>query len=150
MTNEEFNKIIDFAILREQEAVGFYAMLQDHARFADQKQMMRDFENMERGHIKILENVRKKGVDILGDSKTSTMRVSDYTAVTYDEDNLSYENIIIIAMKREEKAYKLYKDIANSFEDGEIKKIFNHLAAQEIEHKTHFSDMYDDQVLKEN
>lgn len=150
MTKEEFYKVIDFAIEREQEAVDFYLKLQDHAKFSAQKQMMKDFENMERGHIAILENVRKKGTSILDDSKPKTMNVSNYVVTNYDEDDLSFENIILIAIKREEKAYKLYKDIANAFDDDEVKKIFNHLAAQEIEHKTHFADLYDNEVLKDN
>ncbi len=150
MTKEEFNKIIDFAILREQEAVDFYVELQNHAKFKDQAQMMKDFENMERGHIIVLKNLKEKGKVFVDESKATSMKISNYVIADYDKDDLTYENIILIGIKREERAYKLYKDLANNFDDEDVKKAFNHLASQEIGHRNLFSDLYDKHVLKDN
>lgn len=150
MTREEFDEIIDFAILREQNAVDFYRQLQSHAKFADQKQMLIDFENMEKGHIVVLQSIRKKGLDFLDPDKPSKMNISDYIIANYDEKDLSYENILVTAMKREEYSYKLYKDMATKFADTEIAVLFNNLAAEEIKHKNHFVALYDKHVLKDN
>lgn len=150
MTKTEFDKIIEFATLREQDAVDFYHGLQEHAKFSDQKQMLIDFENMEKGHIAILKNIHKKGLDFLDPNKPSNMKTSDYILASYDEKNLSYENILVIAMKREEYSYKLYKDLATKFPDTEVATLFNNLATEEIRHKNQFADMYDKHVLKDN
>ncbi len=150
MTKSEFDKVIEFAILREQDAVDFYHELQNHAKFADQKQMLIDFENMEKGHIAILKNIHKKGLAFLDPNKPSNMQTSDYMLASYDDDNLSYENILVIAMKREEYSYKLYKDLATKFSDTEVATLFNNLATEEIKHKNKFADMYDKHVLKDN
>lgn len=150
MTKSEFDKIIEFATLREQDAVDFYHELQNHAKFGDQKQMLIDFENMEKGHIAILKNIHKKGLDYLDPTKSSNMKTSDYMLANYDKDDLSYENILVIAMKREEYSYKLYKDLATKFPDTEVATLFNNLATEEIRHKNQFADMYDKHVLKDN
>jgi rubrerythrin len=150
MTKTEFDKIIEFATLREQDAVDFYHGLQAHAKFSDQKQMLIDFENMEKGHIAILKNIHKKGLAFLDPNKPSNMKTSDYILANYDEDNLSYENILVIAMKREEYSYKLYKDLATKFPDTEVATLFKNLATEEIRHKNQFAEMYDKHVLKDN
>lgn len=150
MTINEFDKIIEFATLREQDAVDFYHGLQNHAKFKDQKQMLIDFENMEKGHIIILKNIHKKGLAFLDPDKPANMKTSDYILADYDKDNLSYENILVTAMKREEYSYKLYKDLATKFPDTEVATLFNNLAAEEIRHKNKFADMYDKYVLKDN
>ncbi|MFA7057021.1 MAG: ferritin family protein [Candidatus Cloacimonadales bacterium] len=150
MTREEFDKIIEFAILREQDAVEFYHQLQKHAKFADQKQMLIDFENMEKGHIIVLKNIHKKGLDYLDPNRPSNMKTSDYILANYDDKDLSYENILVRAIKREEYSYKLYKDLATKFPDTEVAVLFKNLAAEEIKHKNHFSGMYDKHVLKDN
>ena len=67
MTKEKFNEVIDFAIDGEKDAVKFYQELQQKTKFQAQKEMMKELENMEKGHIVILENIRSKG---MGNVKT--------------------------------------------------------------------------------
>jgi rubrerythrin len=54
------------------------------------------------------------------------------------------EDIITLAMKREEMAVKLYRDLAGKTDDDETKKLFNLLVQEESEHKLTFEKMYDD------
>ena len=62
MTTQEFNEILDFAVAREREAVQFYRDLQQEAKFQDQREMLKELEAMEMGHIEVIENIRRRGV----------------------------------------------------------------------------------------
>ena len=150
MFMENLSVIIDFAIEREKEAVAFYSYLQKKSKFDAQKIMLKELENMERGHIVILENIRIKDFAKIEDKKIKDLHISDYVVDVKPSENMSYQDIIILAMKKEEAAKKLYTDLAKQFTGSESGKLFERLAAEESEHKLKFEKLYDDEVLKEN
>lgn len=45
------------------------------------------------------------------------------------------DELIELAVKKEEEAYQLYTDAANLVKKPEVKKLFSELAAQELKHK---------------
>jgi rubrerythrin len=150
MTITEFNEILNFAVEREQEAVSFYRELQKEARFADQKEMLKELEDMEMGHIVVIESIRKKGVKPEDIQKTPNLQISEYLSKDLDEDELTYQKILIKAMKREENSYKLYTEMSQKFPDQEISTLFKRLASDEAKHKLHFEQLYDDFISKGN
>lgn len=151
MNQERFNEIIDFAIKSEQEAVDFYHDLQSMSSFETQKDLLKEYEMMEKGHIKILENIRSKGVSNTGNvPKVENLSISDYLVDVEPKPNMDYQDLVIIAMKREERSLKLYQDLAGKSENDDVKKLFSRLASEEAMHKNHFEKIYDDQILKHN
>ncbi len=63
---------------------------------------------------------------------------------------MTYAEALILAMKKEKLAYKLYLDLAAAAGDGELADLFRSLAAEEARHKLRFEIEYDDVVLKED
>jgi rubrerythrin len=151
MDKMTFHKILDFAVDREREAVDFYHDLQKSAKFSAQKIMLQELENMEKSHILILEKMRQKDLKNLYSHPVKDLMIVDYLA---DEEILpdSYQNILLIAMKREDKANLLYLDLANRFanEDSDLSSLFQRLADEEAGHKLKFELLYDEYVLKDN
>ena len=151
MEELKFNKIMDFAILKEKEAVKFYQKLQTIAKFNSQKKELKKFENMEKGHIIILNNIKqKKEKNFKNIHIEQDLRISNYLVEIKFTESSSYQDIIILAMKREEKAYNLYNDLANNTLNNEIKNLFQKLASEEIKHKLHFEKIYEDEILIDN
>jgi len=148
--SQKFMEIIDFAIEREKEAVKFYHHLLEHTRFFDMKEVLREFEMMERGHISVLENMKKKQVGDLVAPKVETLQIGDYLVAPPTLDNLDYQDILIVGMKREELSMKLYTDLASDFNEPEMQQVFEKLASEEAKHKLRFERLYDQEVLKEN
>ena len=142
--------IINFAIEREREAVAFYQELQLKASFEAQKMMLKEFEDMEKGHIVILENIKTKDFEKIKEKKFQDLHISDYVIEVELSENMTYQDIIILAMKKEEAAKKLYTDLAKQFSESESGKLFERLATEEAEHKLKFEKIYDDEILKEN
>ena len=150
MTKEKFNEVIDFAINGEKEAVKFYHELQQRTKFQAQKTMLKEFENMERGHVVILENIREKGIKNITVKEVTNLNISEYIVDVKPYDDMTYQDILIIAMKKEEQAQKLYVNMAGSLPGTELETLFLKLASEEADHKLQFETLYDEHVLKEN
>lgn len=144
MTTAEFNEILDFAVAREEEAVAFYRDLQNQAKFASQKEMLKELELMEMGHIVTIEGIRKKGAQLNEVREIQNLKIAEYMVHEPSDEELTYQNILIRAMKREEQSFKLYSEMSQRFSDPEISKLFKRLAQDEAKHKNHFEKLYDD------
>ena len=150
MNREDFKAIILFAIEREREAVTFYEDLQGKAKFNSQKEMLKELEMMERGHITILSNIMDKGAENIVHKEVEDLHISDYLVNEEPKGELTYQDILIVAMKREEASTKLYKDLALRFKSTETEGVFQRLTEEEAGHKLRFEKLYDEEILKNN
>jgi rubrerythrin len=150
MDEAKFDEIINFAVDREKEAVTFYRELQAMAQFEHQKEVFKEFESMERGHIAILEGIRSRGTGGIVVANVPDLKIADYLVEPKASAEMTYQDILITAMKKEERANALYSDLAADAGDGETKTIFEKLASEEAKHKLHFETLYDDEILKED
>jgi len=146
MNPQEYNAILDFAVEREKEAVRFYHELQSNVKFAAQKDMLKELEAMETGHIIVIENLRAKGISEADIPKVQNLKISEYITADPEEMDLSYQNVLIRAMKREEASFKLYSEMSVKFGDGEIALLFRKLASEEAKHKLLFEKLYDEWI----
>lgn len=150
MTKEKFNEVIDFAIQGEKDAVVFYQELQTKSKFQAQKKMLKEYEDMEKGHVIVLENIRKRGIQNIAVKEVTNLNISEYLVDVEPSADMDYQDILIVAMKKEEQAQKLYTNMAGNFPGTELETLFLKLAAEEAEHKLQFETLYDEHVLKEN
>ena len=150
MIKEKFNEVIDFAIQGEKDAVEFYRELQTKTKFQAQKKMLKEYEDMEKGHVIVLENIRKKGMQNITVKEVINLNISEYLVEVEPNAEMDYQDILILAMKKEEQAQKLYANMAGNFPGTELETLFLKLAAEEAEHKLQFETLYDEHVLKEN
>lgn len=149
--SDNFDDIIDFAVVREKQAVKFYQVLQAMSQFDAQKALLKDFEAMERGHVAMLEKIREKGAVSSADIPVVTdLHISEYMVESEPTESMTYQDIIVTAMKREEKATLLYTALAARVTVAEEKNVFLKLAAEEANHKLYFERIYDEEILKEN
>ncbi|HHV37270.1 MAG TPA: ferritin family protein [Candidatus Cloacimonetes bacterium] len=150
MTTAEFNEILDFAIAREEEAIAFYRDLQSKTKFTSIKEMLKELELMEMSHIVAIEGIRKKGTQLCETCEIENLKISDYMVHEPVDEELTYQNILLRAMKREEQSYKLYIEMSKRFSDPEISNLFKRLAHDEAKHKNHFEKLYDDFLSEGN
>ncbi len=150
MDLKKFNEIIDFAIAREKEAIEFYRDLQKEVKFDAQKDLLKGFEIMEQGHVDILENIRNTSFTNIKVPEVEDLKISNYVVEIEPTPEMTYQDIIVIAMKREEAAFNLYTAMSEKVGNDEIKKLFLKLASEEAKHKLHFENIYDKEILKDN
>lgn len=63
---------------------------------------------------------------------------------------MTYQDALVLAMKKEKSAFKLYMNLSNKIANKELKDLFLMLAMEESKHKLRFEIEYDENVLKEN
>ena len=63
---------------------------------------------------------------------------------------MTYEEALILAMKKEKAAFKLYSALAEKAPNEGLKNVFLGLAMEESKHKLRFEVEYDEFVLREN
>jgi rubrerythrin len=77
------------------------------------------------------------------------MKISNYLVDVEPSKDLSYQEILIIAMKREEKSYALYSDLEARAADAATRKLFELLKGEELRHKATLEKEYEGRVLWE-
>ena len=144
------DEILDFAIAREQEAADFYHNLAARVDSAWMKEMLLGFKEEELRHKGKLKSVKKGEKLLSSQQQVQDLKISDYLIDVQPAEDISLQDAMIIAMKREKLAYRLYSDLAAKAEDPEMKELFSGLAQEEAKHKLYFEVQYDEQVLRDN
>ncbi len=144
------NDILDFAIAREQDAVDFYNRLATNARNTDMRQIFEQFAREEMGHKARLIKVKEEGLVALPSETVADLKIADYTVLDPERDDMTYEQALVLAMKREKAAFKLYLTLSERVANPEYKELFKQLAQEESRHKLRFELEYDEYVLREN
>ena len=146
------NDILDYAIGKENEAKQFYLDIGEVESLSGNRQMFLDFAKEEDKHVVMLENL-KKGVladgiadyefEWIKDIKRSNLVLD----ITYTK-GMQYRDILMLAIKREEKALLLYNGLQDRVEDPDHKKVFMILCQEEAKHKLALESMYDDYMAE--
>lgn len=147
---ETINEILDFAIQNEQNAVDFYTELASTARNAEMAEIFKQFAREEMGHKTKLIRVREEGVFGQGVEEVQDLRIADYVVRTHVHPDMSYEEALVLAMKREKAAFRLYSKLSEKAPSPDLRNLFLNLAQEESRHKLRFEIEYDEYVLKEN
>jgi rubrerythrin len=148
MDQKKFEEIIKFAIEREIESMNFYAKALNLVKHSGTRELFLDFVKQEEGHKIKLEEVLA-GKIVLGKiEKIPNLKISDYLVEAELKSDISYAEILRIAMKREERSVKLYTDLNEKNENENLKNLFIFLIQEESKHKYYIEKLYDDEVLK--
>jgi rubrerythrin len=144
------DEILVFAIEQEQKAVDFYTGLAKEAHSEEMKRVFLEFAGEEIRHKARLTKIREQGIFTMPVDKVADLKIADYTVEVKATGKLSYEEALVLAMKREKSAFRLYTNLAERAPDKELKEIFESLAMEESRHKLRFELEYDEFVLREN
>ena len=152
MQFENLEAIIDFAIEKEREAVEFYMSLSEEETFSGSKQMFVEYAQEEKKHEKMLLDLKAGGLTESTESYKfkwiTDIKRSDYVVDLEYQPGMPYNEILMLAMKREEKALKLYNEFLARADTDESKKIFKILCQEEAKHKLALETMYDDYMAR--
>jgi rubrerythrin len=144
------DEVLDFAINQEQQAYDFYM---DLASKMDRPAMSRIFESFakeEQGHKKKLMDIKAGKLLLSVEQRVLDLKLSDYLVDVEPSSHLDYQQALLVAMKKEKKAFKMYTDLAEKVEDANLRSTFLALAQEEAKHKLRFEIEYDDFVMTDN
>lgn len=150
MNNVDLNIIIDFAIEKEQEAIDFYNELLLQVKLPNIQKEIQNIVLMEQGHINYLNTMRIVDQDCFSQNQTQRLNLSDYYEEPVTYKNMDYPTLLLLAIKREDKAKKLYMDLASYSSDIKVRNIFSTLSKEEENHQIYFEQIYNENVLVNN
>ncbi len=147
---DSIEDVLEFAINNEQAAADFYDKLAANSKDSVMKETFLQYAKEEKGHKARLEKIKAGGTYSLKSGKVTDLKIGDYLIASKVSDDMSYENALILAMKREKSAYKLYMKLSEQAPTLEFEILFRDLAIEEAKHKLKFETEYDEIVLKNN
>jgi rubrerythrin len=151
MNFESLVEILKYAIEKEKEAAEFYLEISHQEPFAGAKETFEQFATEERKHQVLLEKFEENREKIAEYELKwiPDMKRSDYMVDIEYEKGMHYTDILRLAMKREEKALKLYNELQTKTQDEAYLKLFKILAQEEAKHKRVLETMYDDYMAEQ-
>jgi len=135
--------ILDFAIGEEEQAAEFYLVLAGKMAKSWMHGVFEEFAAEEKGHKQKLEAVKSGEKQRWSKQKVADMKIADYVVDIEPKANMEYQDALILAMKKEKSAFKLYSDLAASTDDGDLREVLLGLAQEEAQHKLRFEIEYD-------
>ncbi len=152
MEFKNLNDILDFAIEKEREAKQFYLDASEEESMSGNRTLFRDFAREEEKHERLLENLKTGGVpEQLGDYPwkwIKDIKRSNYVVDMTYRKGMDYRDIMMLAIKREEKALDLYNQLQMEAETDDQKKVFKMLCQEEAKHKLKLETLYDDYMAE--
>jgi len=149
-TFQSADEVLNFAIEREEEAAAFYRTLARTTKRAGMRELFDEFAFEEDRHKAKLLTVKQGQRLASSDRRILDLKIADYTVVDDIGPDIEYADALVMAMKKEKAAFKLYNDLAAQIDDEDLRQLFLGLAHEEAKHKLRFELEYDDFVLTNN
>ncbi|KPJ49323.1 MAG: rubrerythrin [Dehalococcoidia bacterium DG_22] len=144
------DEILDFAIGKEEEAAQLYTSLARQTKKSWMRQVFEEFASEELGHKAKLLAIKQDKLLLPAAEKVMDLKIGDYLMDVEASSGLDYQDALILAMKEEKAAFKLYSDLAAATDDEALRATLSALAQEEAKHKLRFEIEYDDHILSGN
>jgi len=145
---QTFEDFIEFAVKREEEAINAYGDIAGIAKTPGLKKLLLDLQEEEKNHKKLLQDITEEKIESLEIREVSDMKISDYLVEEPPSPDMNFQDLLILAAKKEQKAVDLYSDMERKVNEKELKKLFQFLVQQEKTHKLKLEEEYEKHVLE--
>jgi rubrerythrin len=143
-------ELIDFAIQEEEAAASFYKQLATKMDRPWMREIFEQFSKEEMGHKAKLQKIKSGEMPAPPQEKVLDLKIGDYLVDAEMSPDMDYQQALIVAMKKEKAAFRMYSDLASVTDDAGVRDMLLSLAQEEAKHKLRFEVEYDEVILKEN
>ncbi len=143
-------EILDFAIEQEQKAHDLYVEVAETVKRPGLKDTLLGMAEMEMGHRQKLEAIKSGRLPGFVQEKVENLRIADALVDVKPVPNMTYQEVLLLAMKAEQRANELYLGLAEATGDPSLRQVFSGLAQEELKHKNFFETEYDSVILEGN
>ncbi len=147
MSFSTIQEIIQFAIDKEKDAQTFYRSAATLSQYPGISSLFLEMAAEEEKHQKLLEELPDPLTLPESSKAVPDLKISDYLVDLKFHKDMKYQEVMILAMKNEEKSLKFYRAWEAKAQDPAQKKLFTYLADQEAEHKYRLESIYDEKIL---
>jgi rubrerythrin len=144
--------ILQRALVLEEESASMYRSAATASRNAAVKQRLNEMAEQEDTHrAKIAEMIAGNVRWAIRRSKAepvTDMRLSDHLEAHALDANADYQDVLLMAARREKAAHDFYCAMAEMVEDALVKGVFEMLATEELRHKNAVEKTYEEVVYQ--
>jgi rubrerythrin len=147
MSLSTFQEIVQFAIDKEKNAQAFYRSAAGLSKYPGIPALFNELADEEHKHEDLLRDLGNLANIPDPTGMTPDLKISDYLVDMKFYPEMKYQEVMMLAMKNEEKSLKFYQTWAEKSADPEHRKLFGHLAEEEAKHKYRLESIYDQELL---
>ncbi|MHC4855289.1 MAG: ferritin-like domain-containing protein [Planctomycetota bacterium] len=140
-----FEDVLDFAILQEKAAQQFYTKLSDEIKDSNVLLFYKTLIQEEALHEKKLRELKRFEYELI-EPDVDTLRNSGYLDAMPISPEVTFEEAVRYAIKKEKSARMLYRTLGQMCERKELADLFEELAAEEKSHADYFQSEYKDML----
>lgn len=145
-----FEEIIDYAIDSEMNEIEFYSDLAERMDRKNVKQLFMNIALEKTARMLRLEKMKDLRVEFDVDEVQDMKIAGSLEDIDCTKTDLSYQEALILAMKKEKDKFKFYSEMSELAVNKECRDTFLALANEEARQKLKFEIEYDEFVLVEN
>lgn len=134
--------ILDFAIKQEMEAHDFYMNLTEIVVDEDLREAVKGFAIDELQHRIRLEAIKAGEVGFIQE-RVGSLDVGEAAPEIGPNADMSYADLLLIAMNKEKAAFRIYTNLASVTKDPALQETLLGLANEEAQHKLRLEIEYD-------
>ena len=134
--------VLDYAIAREKESYDCYQILIALAKKPDVRSAFESLASDELQHAEKLEAVRT-GEFKFEPELVGSLGIADKAHSVRIHEDMSYTDALVVAMRKEKAAFRLYTKLATLSGEAKVKRMFSLLAQEEAGHKLGLELEYD-------
>jgi len=150
MDLKKYEDIIKFAISREEAAVDAYGDMSEKTTTPGLRELLLDLQSEEENHKKLLEDISEEQIESFKSEEVIDLKISDYLTEEPPSEDMTFQDLLILAAKKEQAAVDLYTKLGEDSGNEELKKLFDFLIEQEKSHKLKLETEYEKHVLEDD
>ncbi len=147
---KSLDSILSFALAVIEDNHHFYKRWAEKIRNQTVKEALLELAKEELHHKTILLSVEHDRDFESLTEKVVDLKLSDYFVKTKPHENMTYEEALVIAMKRELAAIETYRYLESLCHSPKVKAIFRALAEDALQHKHELEKQYIDYFMSDN
>lgn len=148
MDLKSYDDIIKFAISREEAAIDAYGDMSDKAKTPGLRELLLELQSEEKNHKRLLEDISAEQIATFKTEEVIDLKISDYLTEEPPDADMTFQDLLIIAAKKEQEAVEIYTKLGEGSDSEELKKLFDFLISQEKAHKLKLESEYEKHVLE--
>jgi rubrerythrin len=146
----DVKELIIKAAEEEDKSYKFYMDALDLTSDSAAKVWLRELAEEELKHKDMLQRFDTSKIKTFKPDKTQDLHITEYLVDKDVTDIRDFQDVLIVAMKKEQKAYNFYVSMAKSSDSEDMRNLCKILAQEELKHKHKIELYYDDIIFKEN
>ncbi len=134
----------------EDKSYKFYMDAIDLTEDAAAKLWLKELAEEEMKHKEMLQDFDTSKITKFEPGETQDLHITEFLIDKDVTGIKDFQDVLIVAMKKEQKAYNFYVSMAQSSDNEDMRNLCKILAQEELKHKHKIELYYDDIIFKEN